>query len=81
MTMNKTRAKKVPSPPAGQPPQSAAPKTTHRKRREPDWVAWSNDGSTQLATAETLEAAREAAQALGEPDPLLEPVQLRARRI
>lgn len=50
-----------------------------RPRREPDWVAWSHDGSRPLATAATLEEAREAARAQGEMDPILEPVQIPGR--
>jgi hypothetical protein len=68
--MNKTRPERSGSP---------APATTGRRSGELERVAWSNDGTRALATGATLEAAREAAKALGEPDPILEPAQRNAR--
>jgi hypothetical protein len=67
-SMGKARPRPIGSPTAGRP------------RREPDWVAWTHDGSRPLARASTFEEAREAARALGEPDPILEPAQIPGRR-
>ena len=50
-----------------------------RKSPEPKWIAWSGDLSKVVAKGATLEAARDAARALGESEPVLEPVQRRAR--
>jgi hypothetical protein len=71
--MSKTPSKNGGGQAAGQ------PRRPTRVAREPEWVAWTNDGSRILAKGATLEAARDAARALGEPDPILEPAQIRAR--
>jgi hypothetical protein len=68
--MGKTRDKNLASPTS--PP-------TRQSAREPRWVAWSNDGSKIVARGDTLEGAREAAHAAGEADPIIEPIQPRAR--
>ena len=84
--MSRTRPKPIESSVPGRAGQPLAPKPyvvpvrSIRRRREPDWVAWTNDGSRPLARAATFEEAREAARALGEPDPILEPAQIRGRQ-
>jgi hypothetical protein len=69
--MNKARPKPIDPPIAGR---------TRPRPGEPEWVAWSHDGRRELARAATFEEAREAARALGEPDPILEPAQLPGRQ-
>ena len=72
--MSKARPKPIGTPGLGRSRRPAA-----SSRGEPRWAAWSSDLSRIIATGDTIEEARDAARALGEIEPALEPVQHRAR--
>jgi hypothetical protein len=73
LAMSKARSRHVSRAPA------APPRTARRRFPEPQWRAWSNDGERILAVGPSFGAARDAARAMGEMDPIVEPAPPHAR--